>query len=435
MSAHAEAVLIGHLVDTDALKVIAFDGLNVEILPTPELRPLLTFALDYYFASGCQRAPSVTILKDQYADALADGEIDLDTEPEDSVEWAIDDLKATWVHKKVSRFNKDLAAAMAAAPKPERVDVVNEYGTKLVSLGLSLESRAYRMDLREAGDGLIRGYESRAASRGQFRGMGIGLPEVDAHTNGIQDGELAIFLGGPKSGKSYIQCWVALQEWKRNRAVTLFTLENSVDMMLSRIACMELGIDASAWEHGECSEEEIERVSSWVEVIKLADVGLWVLKPDLGQRSFQHMVREAELRGADSLLIDQLTHVELGQGISDHRPRTEKIGEGLELLKGMISTGRRPMPCFLTHQIKRDGVAAAAKRGYYVMEDGAESAYVERTCDHAMALYASREEKAVRQAKLQQLASRRTAIKNWQITWRPEVGGIRVRNEIDIEQQ
>lgn len=112
-----------------------------------------------------------------------------------------------------------------------------------------------------------------------------------------------------------------------------------------------------------------------------------------------------------------------------------KIGEGLELLKGMISTGRRPMPCFLTHQIKRDGVAAAAKRGYYVMEDGAESAYVERTCDHAMALYASREEKAVRQAKLQQLASRRTAIKNWQITWRPEVGGIRVRNEIDIEQQ
>lgn len=432
MSAQGERVLIGHLVDVDSVGVIARDGINVEIIPTEELRPIVTFAIDYYFNSGCQRAPSASAIKSEYADTLSDAEIDIDVEPGDSVEWALDDLKATWVHQQASRFNRDLATSMAEAPKGDRIGVINEYGTRLVSLGLSLESRAFRADLREAGDGLLRDYHARAASIGDFRGMGLGLPPLDEHTYGIHDGELAILAAGPKMGKSFFLCWTALQEWKRGRTVCLFTLENSVDMMLNRIACMELGIDAEGWGHGEATPEEIERVRAWVEVIKIADVGLWVLKPDLGQRSFQHMVREAELRGADSLIIDQLTHVEIGQGIHDRRPRTEKIGEGLELLKGMISSGRRPMPCLLAHQIKREGVAAAAKRGYYEMEDMAESAYTERTCDFAFGLYSSRDEKAVRQAKFQMLAARRTAIKNWQINWRPEVGGIRVRNEIEI---
>lgn len=432
MTAQGEKVLMGHLVDPESLGVIARDGLNLDVVPTEDLRPVVAFAIDYYFSSGCERAPSITALQADFGDALADAEIQLDVEPEDSIEWAIDDLKASWVHRQASNFNKGFATAMAEAPKTDRIEVLNEWGTKLVSLGLSLESRAHRVDLRESGDHLIRDYHARAASAGDFRGMGLGLPEVDAHTYGIHDGELAILMAGPKMGKSFFLAWTALQEWKRGRSVAMFTLENSVDMTLNRIACMELGIDAQAWEQGRCTPEEIERVLAWSEVIKLADVGLWVLKPDLSQRSFQHMVREAELRGADSLLIDQLTHVEVGQGINDRRPRTEKIGEGLELLKGMISTGRRQMPCLLAHQIKRDGVQAAAKRGYYVMEDGAESAYVERTCDFALGLYSSGDEKQVRQAKLQMLAARRVPTKHWQINWRPEMGGIKVRNEIEL---
>lgn len=432
MSAQGERVLIGHLVDPESLAVIARDGLNLDVVPTENLRPLVNFAIDYYFASGCQRAPSIPAILAEYADALTDAEIDLEIEPEDSIEWALDDLKASWVHRQASRFNKDFATAMAEVPKSDRVGVLNEYGTKLVSLGLSLESRAYRSDLREAGDGLIRSYEARAASVGDFRGMGFGLEPVDQHIYGVHDGELAILGAGPKTGKSFFHCWVALQEWKRGKTVCLFTLENSVDMMLNRIACMELGVDAQGWERGEATAEEVDRVRAWVEVVKLAPCGLWVLKPDLGQRSFQHMVREAELRGADCLLIDQLTHVEVGQGLNDRRPRTEKIGEALHLLKGMISLGRRPMPCFLTTQIKREGMNAAAKRGYLELDDFAESAEIERTADFAFGFYASRDEVAVRQAKLQMLGSRRTSIRSWQMNWRPEVGGIKIRHEIEI---
>jgi len=159
-----------------------------------------------------------------------------------------------------------------------------------------------------------------------------------------------------------------------------------------------------------------------------------VLKPDLGQRSFPYMVREAQLRGADTLLIDQLTHVEVGQGIQDRRPRTEKIGEALHQLKAMISTGRHHMPCLLTHQINREGIKAADKTGRLEMAHMAESAEIERTADFVLGLYQSRDELGLRQAKLQTLGARRVPSKNWQIDWRPEVGYVKYLNEAVFEQ-
>lgn len=426
MTARGQQVLLGHLVDPDALQVLAYEGVSLEVIPSVELRPVVEWALDYYFDSGCTRAPSVTALREHYGDILDDAEIDLSVEPEDSIEWAIDDLKASWIYAQSTRFSKDFATAMSEAERGDRQGVVNEYGSELVRIGLSLEPRASRMDLRTAGGDIIRAYEQRAATQGQFMGMGLGLPEVDSHFYGVRDGELAILGAGPKTGKSYFHCWVALQEWLRGRSVCLFTLENSVEMMLNRIACMALGIDSQAWDHGDVTPEEFALVVEWTQQIAQSETPLWVLKPDLGQRSFQFMVREAQLRGADSLLIDQLTHVEVGQGVQDRRPRHEKIGEALHHLKAMISTGRHQMPCFLTTQINREGVASADKSGRLELRHFAEAAEIERTADFALGLYQSRDEFAYRRAKLQTLGSRRTPALDWSIQWRPEVGDVAV---------
>ena len=402
MSALAQATLIAHLVDPEALGVIATEGLEPEVIPTPELRPIVSFAVDYFFASGCTKAPSVAVLKSEFSDALNDAEIDIDTEPDDSVEWAIEDLKATYVHKVAMRFNKDFATEMSDVPKDQRIGVVNEAASKLVALGISMESSAYRTELRDRGaPDILRRYEGRAAHKGEFRGMGFGLDAIDRHTYGIHPGELAILAAGPKTGKSFWHCWVALKEFMRGRRVVLFTLENAVEMMLDRVACMACFVDSEKWERGEASEEEIERVRQWVEDVTSGryEGFLHIHKPDIGQRSFQHMVREAELLGADDLLIDQLTFVELGQGIGDHRARNEKIGEGLHILKNMISTGRHQMSCLLTHQINREGVKAADKVGHLEMYHLAEGAECERTADFVLGQYGSRDERAVGQAK------------------------------------
>ncbi len=434
MSGLAEKALIGHLVDADSIRVIAHEGVEEHLLPTPELRPILRFAINYFFRSGTEKAPSVASLRADFGDILDDAEIDLEVEPDESVEWAIDDLKAAWVHRQAATFNKDFATEMAEAEKIDRIAVLNDFGSRLVSIGLSLESRAYRADLREASEGILRDALGRIASKADFRGMTLGLEPINQHTYGVHEGELAVLAAGPKVGKSFFQCWVALQEWRRGRTVCLFTLENSVDMMLNRIACMAFGIDTRRWEQGDVEEHELDRVREWVEIAQQSDSPLWVLKPDLGQRSFEHMVREAELRGARTLLIDQLTHVEVGQGIHDRRPKTEKIGDSLHVLKAMISTGRHPMSCLLTHQINREGVRSADKTGFLEMYHLAESAEVERTADFIFGLYQSRSELGVGQAKFQMLGARRVPTKDWQIFWRPSVGGIKVSHEIDVNQ-
>ena len=436
MTALGERTLIAYLVDPDALGAIARDGIDEVMVPTAELRPLLRFSLDYYFSSGCAKAPSIAVLKSEYGDVLDDAEVDIEHDPEDSVEWAIADLKATWVYKQAGTFNKEFATEMAEVAKPDRVVVVNDYATRLVSMGIAMESRQYRSELRAEAPQLMARYHQRVAARGTFTGLGFGLHEVDDHTYGIHDGELVILAAAPKAGKSMFVCWTALKEFQRGRSVMLYTLENSVEMMLDRIACMAMAVDSSAWDRGEATDEEVERVQFWVDEIGRSEDGqnrLHIHKPDLGQRSFQHMIREAQLLTVDSILIDQLTHVEVSDGHGDRRPKHEKIGDALHLLKGMISTGHHPMPCLLTHQINRDGVKAADKNGYLEIYHLAEAAETERTADFIFGLYASRDEKAVRQAKLQMLGARRTSQKNWQIQWRPEIGNVRVRHEIELE--
>lgn len=433
MSALGQRVLIGHLVDKEALEILAREGLPEEAVPTPELRKVVTYSLDYFFRSDLQKAPTPAVLRQEFGDDLDDAEVDIETEPEESIEWAIDDLKSTYVHNQVSSFNKTFAMAMSEADSSEKIGVLNEHSAELVSLGLSLERRSIRTDLKEAAPGILRDYHARAAAVGDFQGMGFGLPEIDNHIYGVHDGELAVFAAGPKTGKSFWIDWVALKEWERGRRVALFTLENSVQMTLDRIACMATHTDANTWMRGESTEQEVDRVGVWLEKVQASDNPLWVLQPDMGQRSVQQIVREAELRETQSLLIDQLTFMEIGQGPGDRRGKPEKIGEALHMLKGMISQGRRPMACLLNHQINREGVKAADKEGRLQMYHLAEGSEVERTADLIFGGYQSHDQRLLRQLQVQMLGARRVNTKNWIIGWRPEVGLIKVKQDLEFQ--
>lgn len=431
MSAYAQRTLLQHLNDPDSLEVLAAEGLNLVVLPDEDLRPIVEFALAYYYESGCTQAPSLTVLNASYGDLLDDHEITLD-DPGDTIEWAIEDLKGAYTLLQTADYNRRFATAMAEADPMERTDVLAAYATELVGLSMGMESQAFRQDLRTAGETTLRDYHQRAANNADFSGLSLGMSEADHHVNGVHEGELAVLAAPPKMGKSMFLCWIALQDHRRGREVVLFTLENSVEMTTNRIACMAAGVDAAAWDRGECDDDEIARVAKWFEQLSAADSGLHIIQPDLGKRTFDQMVHEARLLGAESLLIDQLTFVEMNRGSRDNRPRHEKIGDALHRLKGMISTGRHRMSCVLAHQINREGVKAAEKLGYVEMYHLAESAEVERTADFVFALFATPDERQVSEAKLQQLAARRVHLLNWQIKWAPHVGNVRILHEIEL---
>lgn len=430
MSRLGEVTLFQHLLDPESLDTLVREGLDEETIPTEDLRKVYRFVLDYYHQSGRSKAPSLGALRNDYGDLLDDHEIDLNEDPEDSIEWAIDDLKGTWVHKQVSAFNKRLAQSMAEAEIAERVEVVSEYASELVQMSMSLESHEQKVDAREGMTERLAAYEARALDRQRIYGIRFGLPLIDDYTRGIHDGELAIVAAGAKVGKSFLLAQVALKEWQAGRTSVLYTLENSVEMTLDRLACLATNVDSRQWQHGECEPHEIERVRGWIEEVRDAETPLHIIQPEPGARTVEAMVRQAQVLGADSLLLDQLTFIEPPD---ERAPRHIQIRDILHNLKSMISTGRGRLPVLLAHQINREGVKAAEKTGHLEMYHMAESAEVERTVDWGFGLYRSEAQRAAGRALFQTLASRREDNKHFDLIWQIDSGFIAARSEIELE--
>lgn len=427
----AERVLMGHLCDEESLQILVREGLPEHLIPTEALRSIYLYALDYFKRSGGAKAPSVEALKEVYGVILDDFEVDIDTEPDDSIEWAVDALKSGWIYSNVQEINKALATDIASAVTPEdRIEVLNAHTTELVTLSHEVARASTRIDVREGLDSRVSAYERRSAEQGVFYGSTLGFPEIDAHTNGIHPGELAIVAGGPKAGKSWAMAKIALEEWRRGRATWLVTLENSVEMTIDRLACLAAMVDYRAFQHGTLSPEHLERLMEVRRAFAESDVPLHVSQPELGRRAFESICAEAQTYGVDSMLIDQLTFIELGG--DGRRPKHERIGDALHRLKGIITTARKPLSCILAHQINREGVKAADKVGYLEMYHLAESAEVERTADWVFGLYATRSDKEAGLLRWQTLASRREDIKNWEMTWQVAVGNLRVRSEWEL---
>jgi archaellum biogenesis ATPase FlaH len=424
MSARGEKVLIQHLPNEESLTTIAREGLPSFILPTEELRPVYDWALKRFFRSGRKEAASVEAIKAEWGDLLNDHDIDIEEAPEDAIEWAIDDLKGGWVYLKVQTFNKELGQAIAEATADERVSVASHYSQELISMVMDMESKEDNVDVREGFDLRLKAYQERLEDQEHIYGLRFGLPDIDNFTRGIHPGELAIVAAGPKVGKSWLCALTALREWEAGSSVVLYTLENSVDMTLDRMACLAQNVEYRNWQHGNLVEGEYERVREWVESVKDRDTPLRVIQPEPGQRSVEQLVQQAQLMDADSLIIDQLTFLEPPD---ERAPRHIQIREITHRLHTMISTGRKKMPCLMAHQINREGVKAAAKVGYLEMYHLAEGSEVERTADWVFGIHRTHEEVLTLKAKFQVLGARRERQDHgWHLRWSIDTGFVGV---------
>lgn len=432
MTTHAEHVIFSRLNDVETLEYLVKESFNVGLLTTSAMRPVVTWALDEYLRSGCMQAPSREALVATWKQTIEDAEIEL--EPEDveidSAEWAVEWLRSQRVFYEAQKFTKAFAQAIIEANTPDRVAVLQEHASELMGLSMSVSSQMHSVTLDEGVRQSLQRFDARRESGLAVRGMRLAYEQIDEHTCGIQDGELAILAAGPKTGKSYFLARVALEEYRLGRRVVLNTLENSTDMTVDRIICMAQAVDFRSFQRGTCTQEETERVRDFEADLARAGGMLQIIKPDRGERSAAQMVKKAQVLNAESLLIDQLTFVEHPE--PGRKPKHQVIGEIMHDLKDYISTGRHTMPCLLAHQINREGVKMAEKEDHLAMWMLAESSEVERTADWVFGLYASQMERLSGQAKLQILAARREIVRNWAITWRNGVGFSHVLRELEL---
>jgi replicative DNA helicase len=427
MSALGERILIQHLVDADSLAVIARDGIDPEVIPTEELRPVVFWAIEYFHNGGRTMAPSVEALLVEFGDLFADHEIPIDEEPDNTVEWAIEDLRGSFVHRAGQKFVRELAESLASASTAARPGLLSKGADDLIGLTQRLENHSLHVDVRDAISDRLTAYHQRADRKGEPQGIRFGLPSIDEFTTGIHPGELAVLAAGPKVGKSMMMCYSALRNWMAGNSVALYTLENSVEMMLDRIACFATGVPQSDWLHGRCSEAQVADVEKFIQELATSQIPFGVHQPEPGKRSVTHIVRDAQLRGAQSLFIDQLTHLEVP--VEDlRRPRHEQVGNMLAVLRNMLNNVHHRIPCLIAHQINREGVQQADKAGRLEMYHMAESAGVERTADWAFGIYQSNEAREAEEAMFQVLAARREDVAMWKLGWAIPKSRISVMN-------
>jgi archaellum biogenesis ATPase FlaH len=413
MSARGERVLCQHLDNVDSLRALALDGLVPDLIPTEEIRAVYEYAMHYYYESGQQAAPSMELLEGMFGDVFGDNEIDITEEPPDTIEWAIENLKSDHVQSEFQVKLRDGAAAMNEAPPQDKIEVLNEVTSELIQLSIQVEEHAANIELQDGMHQRVQEYVLRSQREEVMDGMYLPFDEVNDYTFGIHPGELAVMGGAPKVGKSLMLDLTAWKEYQRDRVVVLYTLENTVEMTLDRIICIGAGVRPDAFQRGECSAAENERIAACMDAVCVRDARLMVCQPDIGKRTVQHLIRDALARDADSVIIDQMSYIELPKAAS----KTNAIGDVLHSLHNMITTGRRRLPVLLANQVSREGVKLAQQTGHLEMYHMADSAEIERTADWVFGLWQTQVDRGGEVARLQTLGARRQALRDFLLHW------------------
>jgi hypothetical protein len=428
-----EHTLYASLTDVEALEQLAHDGIDPECIPTVDMREVVAWAIEYFYKSGRTKAPSRELIEIQWAERLTRCRIMLPDEDVqvDDVTAAVALLRSQHVLVESQRLQREIAVDMARAEPYERVTKAHQAAEMYVALSMRVRDRSGEVEGITGIRASLGRYDERQAAPKVMSGMSVGVDAVDQHTLGIHPGEIAVWAGGAKSGKSWSASNAARAEWQRQRETVLFTLENTVDMTYDRLACQMCHIDYRKWQQGECSPEEIARLREWLDKneAELRD-GLHIISPEPGRRTPSALIRHAQSLGAKSVIIDQLSHIE--HPSPGRKPRHEVVRDIVTELATLISTGRDMIPLLLNVQINREGIAAAAKSGRLELWHLAESSEVERGASWIFGLTRSETEVAAGMATLQTIASRRMDLKHWRCAWEPWYGTQKALGEVTL---
>lgn len=426
-----------HLTDSDSMAYIVEAALSLDVLPTVELHPVYTYALDYYLGSHREKVVSIDALATYEVSAgvtllhlLVDHEIGLDP-PELPISDVVEKLKAIFITREFLMFLKDWGSKMANAPMAERLGVAQAASVSLVRLSSSLASTRSQVDVRDALGRRLEAYEARAA--GYSTGALLGIPEIDSYFGGLQPGEVGLIGAFAKMGKSLFANRMAWKEHARGKVVALFTLENAVAMTLDRIACTAAMVDSSAFAQGQVAEEDYARVQKYAEIMAESQTPLHVLQPDGEHRSVEAMVRQAQALDADVVIIDQLSHIRHPD--PRNKPRNEIVRDIMQSLSLYAQDPREPLPIWVFAQIGRKGQEEAEKRSYYRIDDFAESSETERSADIGFTLFQSGDRVQLHRALFQILFARRVPVKWWEVEWRTNYAHIKVLGEKQVNKK
>ena len=406
-----EMEIVAALTDASACAVYYRQGLSGEHFADDKARAVYEWGMDYFLTHGrMERAATENILTTEFSDYPSLVEQAGGAAPS----YLAARLKGEYVRRQTNALVKSVLPKMADAPMDGAVKLREGMSAIVDACTSTDEVMEYGEDME--------GYRRKLAEIREHTGAPYPFKEMQEHTGGIHEGEMAVVVGAPGRGKTLLACKTALEAVKQGFDVFFATLELPIETITGRMELMlvnEDGMRVPAFEYASgrrTPEQEIEVQKAQDELAAMPG-RLVVSQPRVEDRTPSAIVQACKAHGCGFLIVDQLQFVK--------RPKRDSLqesyGAALQEFKQQIMTpvDNIRLPMMLLHQMNRGGAKLQRENVGKVgsMTDIAGSAWVEQISDVVWGIGQSDEERNNDIMNLATLKTRSIAPIGWQLSW------------------
>ena len=400
-----EKSLVKHFVDLESFNEIWNKGIRSEHFFDPGVRELFDYSLDYYVRSEFKQTVDQDFLETKFDDYFARNEW-----PQESY------LVGVLVEEMVAKYRKAttqsvlLKAANALETDPEEGIAI-----ALNSLSKIQSDTSTRERIEIYGEGYerrVNDYIDEVSNpMRDKKGIYLGWDQLNDHMYGIQKGELAVVVGIPNVGKSWIGSVIALEAARRKNRVYFASLELRKELTLMRLDCLASGVPYSRYERGQLTPNELKRLKEAREEIMEFGEYLLIDSPSKkSERSVMELYSKAKHWGADLMVGDQLSWI-----TSDKNFGSSSNYQSLqmaEVINDVASINREMgMASVWLAQFNRE--ATKSKKGRGGLGNIGLSSQIEQVVDIAIGIGCTAEMKRQEALVMDIMKSRRSDLKSW----------------------
>jgi len=395
-----------HLIKLDSVKVIWDKGVRSEHFFDQSVRELFDYSIEYFIKSEFQKTVTKELLEMKFPDYF------------NTNKWPDEEyLVTTLVEEIITKYRK-VTAQNALLKSASSLEEDPEVG---INLALSSLSKIQNdTSTRERVEIFSDGYERRVNAyitdsldrlQNKKKGIYFGWPEVNEHMYGIQKGELAVVVGIPNVGKSWVGSQIALEAAKRKNKVYFASLELRKELTLMRLDCLASGVPYAKYERGLLTPAELDRLKLAREEISEYGEYLMIDSPSRrSERTVLELYSKAKHWGADLIVGDQLSWVttEKSYGQASNFQTLQMA----EVITDIAATNREMgMASVWLAQFNRE--ATKSKKGRGGLGNIGLTSQIEQIVDWAFGIGCTKEMKSQEALVLDIMKSRRSDLKSW----------------------
>ena len=400
-----EKKLLARLTTPEAISEVWDMGIRAEVFEEPLYSAVYNFITDYWLQSQMKAAPTPFALASEFPGYKATDDA------EEITSYLAESMQRRHITNRLQDMLREAAKNSVADPAGS----LKALHAAAYAVSETVAPRNLRVNMADTIDARRERY-GRREEKPDGLGVTFGIDMLDAHTGGILPGELAVVGAFAKTGKTMMLLHAAAKAVRKGVRPIVYTLEMSIPECEDRLDAMFSGVSYNRLSRGQLSIEEGRRLVDAQEELRSLG-GIFVERPEEGDRTVTSLCSRARQVGADYLIIDQLSFMDPGQRVQTLKEHHAII---MKQLKTEISRAGMELPCLLAVQANRD-----SNKDGLSLQSFSNATEIEATVDIALGLHRTQDMRTNHCMMLSILGSRRSDIAeyllSWQLTERTEI--------------